>query len=59
MSITDHMTRDEHSSLTSAMALPTPTKDAMALNAIADETTSARAKHKPMNSAHEAYAVIL
>lgn len=58
MSITDRMTQEEHS-ITAAMGkLSTPTKDAMALNAIADEISAARSKHKPLNSSHEAFAVI-
>lgn len=41
------------------MEIPVQTRDAMGLNLIADEIKKARALHGPMNSAHEAYSVIL
>lgn len=41
------------------ITLPTVTRDAIALNRVADELRSARTMHQPMNSSHEAYAVIL
>lgn len=41
------------------MNLPVATSDAIALNQIAEELVRARGLHKPLNSAHEAYAVIL
>ncbi len=37
----------------------TPTRDAIAINSIADEVMRARRSHEPLNSAHEAYSVIL
>ncbi len=39
--------------------LPPITRDAIGLNRVAEELQIARNMHKPMNSAHEAYAVIL
>ena len=39
--------------------IPAATIDAITLNAVGDEILRARSLHKPMNSAHEAYAVIL
>jgi len=39
--------------------LPAVTRDAIGMNEVADEIKRARLLHKPMNSAHEAYAVIL
>jgi hypothetical protein len=41
------------------MELPTKTKDAMGLNHIVTEIQNARVLHKPLNSSHEAYSVIL